>query len=109
MNQEYLKELEKEFKEIHEDFKLLEKPIEFDGFRLIGYFPYNTASIRNNELVWYGKVFKEIEEKLMENYISDNKAVYIFERTKSGQGSDFALKLFDFEATIGSWNQVVKY
>lgn len=103
-------ETTKLFKQIHEDYKELETPIEFDGFKLIGYFPYSTASIREEGLPSIPrKVFKHIENKLEEIYISDNKSVYIFEDTEKFGTENFALKLYDLHAVLGKWNQVIKY
>lgn len=94
------------------EYRKLKTPIQMDGFMVIGYFPYEVASIRNQlaEIPCPPRaLFSEFEAKLAENNISDNKCVYICKDTTNFGTTNFAIQLKDMYARIGSWEDVTSY
>lgn len=92
----------------HKDYISFKIPIEFEGFRAIGYFPYHTASILS-EVRPAIRLFKGIEETLRKNAIMDNKYVVLFEDKEYFGTTNFAINFKDCTAKLGSWEDIVQY
>jgi len=93
-----------------EKFILLEQPIEFLGFKAIGYFPYETAQLNYQECVAVPRnVFSEIEKVLGRSKYMDNKVVFVFEDTIHFGTSDFAIQFKDAYCKMGSLNNIEGY
>ncbi len=90
-----------------EDFIQLPKPINFDGYEVIGYFPYSLASIKADVPKVPRKLFEELENKL--RGIIDNKVVVIFRDTVNFGTDDFAIQFHDLGCRVGKLEDVVGY
>lgn len=95
---------------VMKSFITLEEPIEFKGFRAIGYFPYEKAQLDVNECVAVPRcVFSEIENVLSRTGYMDNKVVFVFEDTTNFGTDEFAIQFKDAYCKIGALNQIVGY
>jgi len=83
------------------------------GIRIIGYFPYHTASVlpgKTNPVIIPRAFFSDFDNLLTLNGIGDNKAVYICEILDYHAGADnFAIMLKDDWGVTSSWENVVNY
>lgn len=86
-------------------------PIEFDGFKAIGYYPYESASIDiTNKVCCPRHVYSEIENTIREKAnIQDNKWIVIFEDTTRFGTDNFAIFFKDCFAVIGKWKDIQPY
>jgi len=92
------------------DFVTLEEPIEFKGFRAIGYFPYETAQLKYNECAAVPRnVFSEIENVLSRTRYMDNKVVFVFEDTTNFATDDFAIQFKDAYCKMGRLEHIMGY
>lgn len=95
----------------HKDFIRYKQPVEFKGFRAIGYFPYERARVK---ATWDGArpprhLYYEIESTIQRNVVMDNKIVVLFEDTTNFGTTDFAIFFHDLSAVIGRWEDVCSY
>lgn len=90
-----------------EDYKQLTDPIKFDGFEVVGFFPYSLASISNKVPKVPRKLFKELEEKLRQ--IMDNKIVIICRDLENFGTDDFAIQFHDLGCRVGKLEDVQAY
>lgn len=92
------------------DYRHLERPIEMDGFNIIGFFPYETASVHPGPSVRRNKmprsVARHIEDALMP---SDNKIVVICKDTVNFGTNNFAVFLHDSGCVFGGLDEVTGY
>lgn len=92
------------------DFIPLEEPIEFKGFRAIGYFPYEVASLSYNECAAVPRnVFAEIENVLARTRYMDNKVVFVFEDLVNFGTDDFAIQFKDAYCKMGRLEHIIGY
>lgn len=92
------------------DFVLLEEPIEFKGFKAIGYFPYEKAQLDYQQCVAAPRnVFSEIETVLSRTGYMDNKVVFVFEDFTSFNTDDFAIQFKDAYCKMGRLEQIIGY
>lgn len=81
--------------------------------KILGYFPYHTARIQNDDgmrMVHIPRsVFRELEQIFQELHIADNKAVYVIEDLAKFGTDNFLLMLKDFYATVGRWDDIIDY
>lgn len=91
------------------DFVTLEEPIEFKGFKCIGYFPYEKAQIIHDCVPVPRNVFMEIEVILGRTRYMDNKTVFIFQDTTRFGTQNFAIQFKDSFCKMGSIKQVIGY
>jgi hypothetical protein len=93
-----------------EKFVLLELPIQFLGYKAIGYFPYETAQLKYEECVTVARnVFSDIETILQRRRCMDNKVVFVFQDTTHFGTTDFAIQFKDAYCKMGSLNQIEGY
>ncbi len=91
-------------------FILFEEPVEFKGFRAVGYFPYETAQLNYKECVAAPRsVFAEIENILARTRYMDNKVVIVFEDTTDFGTDNFAIQFKDAYCKMGMLNQIIGY
>ena len=92
------------------DFILLEEPIEFKGYRAIGYFPYEKAQLEYKTCAAVPRnVFSEIETVLSRNRYMDNKVVFVFEDTTNFATDDFAIQFKDAYCKMGRLEHIMGY
>lgn len=91
-------------------FIRFEEPIGFNGFKAIGYFPYEVAQLDYQECVAVPRnVFSEIEIRLSRTRYMDNKVVIVFEDLTNFDTTDFAIQFKDSYCKIGRLDQIVGY
>ena len=83
-------------------------------YRIIGYFPYHTARIKqqpHQKSLLVPRLFLTSFENILEEYsILDNKAVYICESLpETYEHYRWAIMLKDEWSLMGSWEDVVDY
>jgi len=81
---------------------------ESHGFKVLGFFPYHSKSIRNNVRI-PRKTLKELELILRKNGINDNKFVVVCKDIINFETEDFAINFKDFYAIFGRWEEIEKY
>lgn len=92
------------------DFVVLEEPIEFKGFKAIGYFPYEKAQLNYQECVAVPRnVFSEIENVLARTRYMDNKVVFVFQDFTSFSTDDFAIQFKDAYCKMGRLDHIIGY
>lgn len=91
----------------YEYYHKLEEPIKFDGYEVVGFFPYSIASISNKMPKVPRKLFKELETKLRS--IMDNKVVIICRDLERFGTEDFAIQFHDAGCRIGKLEDVTGY
>ena len=90
------------------DYKQFEEPIQFKGFEAVGYFPYETASIKGC-VPMPRNVFSEIENILSRTRFMDNKIVVVFRDVVQFGTEDFAINFKDASAKVGSIDDIIGY
>lgn len=98
----------------HKDFVLYEKPVQFDGFEAIGYFPYERARVRCpiDGVRPPRSLFEDIEACIQFHPDGriDNKCVVLFrDLTNFGTSHQFAIFFHDLIAVLGTWDDVFSY
>ena len=88
------------------DYIELPTPIRGEGFSIIGYFPYSTASCYT--VCIPRKTVSRIEALLPHN-VRDNKIVLICRDEVNFGTNNFALYLKDLFASFGRWEDVRGY
>ncbi len=78
------------------------------GVKVLGYFPYETASLSEGVRV-PRKVHHEFEWELRKNRINDNKIVVICQDLTRFGTESFAIQFKDCVARVAKWHQVVGY
>jgi len=92
------------------DYVSLEEPVEFKGFKAVGYFPYEKAQLSNTECVAVSRnVFSEIENVLARTRYMDNKVVFVFEDTNRFGTDNFAIQFKDGFCKMGNLEQIMGY
>lgn len=92
------------------DFVVLEEPIEFKGYKAIGYFPYEKAQLNYQECAAVPRnLFSETETILSRSRYMDNKVVFVFEDTVNFGTDDFAIQFKDAYCKVGKLNQIIGY
>lgn len=92
------------------DFVVLEEPIEFKGFKAIGYFPYEKAQLNYQECAAVPRnVFSEIENVLARTRYMDNKVVFVFEDTVNFGTENFAIQFKDAYCKMGKLGHIIGY
>jgi hypothetical protein len=92
------------------DYVALEEPIEFKGFRAIGYFPYEKAQLNYEACAAVPRnVFSEIETVLARTRYMDNKVVFVFEDTTCFNTDDFAIQFKDAYCKMGRLEHIMGY
>ena len=92
------------------DYVSLEEPIEFKGFRAVGYFPYEVAQLNYQECAAVPRnVFSEIETVLGRTKYMDNKVVFVFQDTVNFGTNDFAIQFKDAYCKMGRLNHIMGY
>jgi hypothetical protein len=89
-------------------YRAINEPVSFDGFELIGYFPYATAGIYDTVRV-PRTFFKEMEKAIRDCDIIGNKIVLIFKDNTNFGTQNFALYLKDSFGSLGKWEDVQGY
>jgi hypothetical protein len=97
----------------HKDYVPYKESVIFEGFRAIGYFPYERARVR---CAYDGArppraLYAEIEQTIQMHPAGrmDNKAVVLFEDDCQFGTSSFAIFFHDLSATLGTWDDVCSY
>lgn len=97
----------------HKDFRRYKKPVFFDGYMAIGYFPYERARVR---VPWDGvrpsrELFAHVENAIQHspNAWMDNKCVILFEDLTGCGTTDFAIFFHDLSCVINTWDEVYAY
>jgi hypothetical protein len=98
----------------YKHYRKLDNPIVFNGFEIVGWFPYETASVSSDnidsEIVRVPRgVYSHIEEKCNQNHISGNKIVIICRDTVRFGTNDFAIFFKDMYAKISNLENVRGY
>lgn len=89
------------------DFVLLDQPIQFRGFKAIGYFPYEKAQLDISCVPVPRNLFEELEFELKS--IMDNKIVVVFEDKTNFGTEDFAIQFKDAYCKMGALDNIVGY
>ena len=92
---------------LHKRFIRYEVPVQFEGFKAIGYFPYHTASVRPGNCNHPPRTLYNWIEKVLPR--TDNKYVVLFEDEVDFATSNFAIYFKDYYAAIGNWEDVKAY
>lgn len=85
------------------DFIPFKEEIVFNGYKAIGYFPYETARVRGI------KVSRHLYSHVEQSTVHDNKTVVVFKDTTNFGTHDFAIFFHDLGAIIGGWGDVQDY
>lgn len=94
----------------YSDFITLKEPIQFKGFKAIGYFPYQKAQLDYEECAAVPRnVFSEIEAVLSRTLWMDNKTVFIFEDETNFGTEDFCIQFKDAYCKVGKLDHVMGY
>lgn len=94
----------------YSDFITLKEPIQFKGFKAIGYFPYEKAQLDYEECAAVPRsVFTEIEAVLARTIYMDNKVVFVFEDTVHFGSDDFCIQFKDAYCKMGKLHQIRGY
>lgn len=91
----------------YEQYHQLVEPIKFDGYEVVGFFPYSTASISNKMPKVPRKLFQELETEL--RGIMDNKIVIICRDLERFGTDNFAIQFHDSGCRIGKLEDVTGY
>lgn len=86
-----------------------EEPIQFLGYKAIGYFPYEKAQLSNECVSVSRNVFSDIEKILGRTRYMDNKVVIIFEDCINFNTDNFAIHFKDSHCRMGNLNQIGGY
>lgn len=96
-----------------ESYHKLEVPLVLLGgkIKLLGWFSYSSAQIKNDNVKLPREVYKVIEDEIREKaeYILDNKIVLVFRDLVNFGTDDFALQLKDCFGKVGNWEDVIGY
>jgi hypothetical protein len=94
----------------YSDFITLKEPIQFKGFKAIGYFPYEKAQLDYNECAAVPRsVFTEVEVVLSRTIYMDNKTVFVFEDETNFGTEDFCIQFKDSYCKVGKLDHVRGY
>ena len=93
------------------DFRTVMTEFKDLGIMVIGFFPYECATIDNKDVVRTPRsLYKDIEHDFRINGINtDNKTVIVCEPLNRFGGESFVLQLKDNWARVAPWNEVVPY
>ena len=92
------------------DYRHLERPIQMSGFDIIGFFPYETASVHPGPSVRRNKMPRSVASAIEHACPSqDNKVVIICKDTSNFGTNSFAVFLHDSGCVFGGLDEVTGY